>query len=96
MIDFIERLKEQTGIKIGMSKEEAFEKFRFWREKMKTCQRCEDKDLFQYCPFHLICEEADYVRNVEGNDNRSRIDEIDGSKALRTALSENRKRASVR
>jgi hypothetical protein len=89
--------QEKLGIHYGMEKEEALEKFREWRERMKTCRRCEGEKLVDYCEIHLICEEADNEqRNAEGDDNGSRIIEINESQALRTSLFETRKRASLR
>ena len=101
MINQIEKWQEKLGIARGMSKEEALEKFREWRGKMKTCERCMDEDenkkYVQFCPIHLICEEADNEqRNVEGNDNRGRIVEANESKALRTIFFEGRKRDAIR
>ena len=88
--------RKELEIKIGMSKEEALEKFRQWRENMKTCRRCEGDKYISFCPIHLICKEADNVRDAEGNDNRGRAFKIDGFKALRIELSEARKRTSIR
>lgn len=87
----------ELGIEKGMSKEEAFEKFTAWQLKKKTCQRCEGDKYFDYCPIRLVCREANDVRdNAQGNDNRSRITEIDGSKTLRVEISEERERISLR
>lgn len=53
-----DRCRNELGIEIGMSKEQALEKFMEWREKEKTCQRCEGDKYVCFCPIHLICEEA--------------------------------------
>jgi len=88
--------RQELGIEVGMSKEEALEKFTAWQLKKKTCQRCEGDKYFEYCPIRLVCKEANDVRNVEGDDNRSRINEINGSKTLGIELSSARKRVSLR
>jgi hypothetical protein len=51
--------REKLGVEPGMSKEETLSKFPGWRVTKKTCERCEEKDLSEFCPLHLICEEAD-------------------------------------
>ncbi len=94
--EIVKNWQEKLDIHFGMTKEEALEKFREWREKMKTCQRCEGEKLVEFCPIHLICKEADNVRHVERNDDRGRTFEINGSETLRTALSEERKRIPLR
>ncbi len=86
----------ELGIEKGMSKEEAFEKFREWQLNKKTCQRCEGDKYFEYCPIRLVCKEADNVRDAERDDDRGRTFEINGAEPLRTVLSETRKRASLR
>jgi hypothetical protein len=92
----IDWIRERAGITLGMSKDEALEKFRLWRERMRTCQRCECDKYIDFCPFHLICMEADDVRDAEGNDNGDRVVEADGAETLRAGISETRKRASLR
>jgi len=87
--------REDLGIKAGMSKEEAFEKFREWQQTKKTCQRCEGEKYKDCCPVHLICEEAN-ERNAKRNDNGRRTSQIDEPKTLRAELSQARKRASLR
>jgi len=94
--EIINHWQGKLDIHFGMSKEEAFEKFRGWREKKKTCQRCEGEKLIEFCPIHLICKEADNVRDAERNDNRGRTFKTDGLETVRTGLSEARKRASIR
>lgn len=62
----LDHYREELGIKIGMSKEEALEKFREWRLTKKTCDRCEGEKYVAFCPFHLICKEAmDYESRGE-------------------------------
>jgi len=94
--EMTETWQERLNIQYGMSKEEALENLRIWREKMKTCQRCECDKHVQFCPIHLICEESNNERNVEGDDNRGRIAQINEPEDLRTELSQARKRASIR
>jgi hypothetical protein len=91
----IETWQEKLNIHYGMEKEEALENFREWREKMKTCQRCECDKYLEFCPIHLICEESN-VRDAERNDNRGRIAQTNESKTLRTELSQARKRVPIR
>ena len=50
--------QEELGIKFGMSKQDALERFREWRDSKKTCERCEGSQYKIYCPYALICEEA--------------------------------------
>jgi len=94
--------KEEFGTETGMPKEEAFEKFLEWKDSKKTCTRCEEKQYTRYCPVHLICKQADeeeVVKNVgdaKGNDNRTRVNEADGSQTLRAKLSQARKRNAIR
>lgn len=89
--------REELGIKIGMSKEEALEKFRTWRERMKTCERCEGEKYIEFCPMHLICKEADNEQqDVGGNDHRSRIDELNEVEGIRTRIFKNRQRTPIR
>jgi hypothetical protein len=90
----IEGWREELGIKLGMSKEEAFEKFRTWRESKRTCQRCEGEKLAEYCPVNNICKEAD--ENVRGNDDRDGTAETSQPETVRANLLEERKRAPVR
>jgi hypothetical protein len=85
------RLK--LGIEVGMSKDEALEKFRVWREKMKTCERCEGEKYVEFCPIHLICKEAD---NVGRNDNGNRTNEVNEPQAPRACIFENRERVAIR
>jgi len=85
------------GVTYGMSKEEALEKFREWRERKKTCQRCEGESLVEFCPIRLICMEAENVRNnAERDDNRSGTFKTPELEAVRTSIVEGRKRASIR
>jgi hypothetical protein len=88
--------RSELGIKVGMSKSEAFEKFREWQMKKKTCQRCEGEKLVQFCPIHSICMEAQNERDAEGDDNGSGINQINGLKTLRIEVSEARKRTAIR
>ncbi len=89
--------QEELNICFGMSKEDAFENFRQWREGKKTCQRCEGEKYVESCPIKNICKEADNERtDVVGNGNRSRNVEAVEHKALRTNEFEARKRASIR
>jgi hypothetical protein len=89
--------QEQLNIHYGMTKEEAFENFRTWREKKKTCQRCEGEKYTEYCPVNLICKEADTdERSITGDVDRSRDVEAVEHKAVRTQFHEERKRTSVR
>jgi hypothetical protein len=85
--------RDEIGIKLGMTKQQALEKFAAWRANKKTCFRCEGEKYIDYCPIHLICKEAD---NVTGDDNRGGTLQTDESKALRTEIFEARKRASIR
>jgi hypothetical protein len=57
--------REELGVVPCMSKEEALGRFREWRESKKTCQRCEDQDLSQYCPIRLVCQEADRMEEED-------------------------------
>jgi len=94
--------KEEFGIETGMPKEEAFQKFLEWKDSKKTCTRCEENQYTRYCPVHLIRKQADeeeVVKNVgdaKGNDNRTRVNEADGSQTLRAKLSQARKRNAIR
>ena len=93
----IQYRQQKLGIQFGMSKEEAFERFGAWREKIKTCHRCEGEKYMEYCPIHLICKEVDNEqRNVTGDDYRGGVFEIDESEALRADVFKTRKRASLR
>jgi len=47
-----EHWREKLGVKIGMTKEEALEKFLEWQVNKKTCQRCEGEKYIDYCPIH--------------------------------------------
>ncbi|MBM4338795.1 MAG: hypothetical protein FJ110_04565 [Deltaproteobacteria bacterium] len=95
--DEIERWQNVLNIHYGMSKEEAFERFREWRERKKTCQRCEGENLVEYCPIRSICMEADYVRdNAKGNDHGGRTFETFEPETFRASLFEARAKASVR
>jgi hypothetical protein len=64
-----EHWREKLGIKVGMTKEEALECFREWRSSKKTCERCDGTEYVEFCPVHLICEEADtaQIAEVKGN-----------------------------
>jgi len=56
-----EEWREGLGIIIGMTKEEALNKFIEWQGKKKTCQRCQE-ELYQYrifCQIRSVCEEAE-------------------------------------
>lgn len=88
--------REKLGIEIGMTKDQALEKFIDWQQNKKTCQRCEGDKYVDYCPIHLICEEAQNERDAKGNDNRGRTSQTDEPKTLRTELSQTRERASLR
>ena len=50
--------REELGIELGMSKEEALEKFLEWQASKKACQRCEGKKYVEFCPYNLICREV--------------------------------------
>ena len=58
--------REKLGIEIGMTKDQALEKFIDWQQNKKTCQRCEGDKYVDYCPIHLICEEAQNERDAKG------------------------------
>jgi len=60
-----EHWREKLGIEIGMSKEQALECFREWRDSKITCERCDGTEYVSFCPVHLICEEADHVQIAE-------------------------------
>lgn len=96
--EMVRNWQEQIDIHFGGSKEEALEKFRAWREKKKTCQRCEGEKYVECCPIKLICKEAneDERDNVTGNVDRGRNVEVAKHKTLRTEQIEVRKRASIR
>ena len=94
--EIIENWQDKLNISFGMSKEEALENFRIWRETKKTCQRCEFDKYVQFCPIHLICEDANNERDAKRNDNRGRTSQINEPKTIRTELSQTRKRTSLR
>ena len=94
--EIVNHWQDKLDIHFEMIKEEALEKFRAWREKIKTCQHCEGEKLIEFCPIHLICKEANNVRHAERNDNRGRTFKTNGLETVRTGLSEARKRASIR
>jgi len=88
--------RQKLDIKIGMSKEEALEKFRVWRESKKTCARCEGEKYVEFCPIHLICKEAENVGgDATRNDNRKRVARNTESETVRTRLSKARERNSL-
>lgn len=87
----------ELEVHYGMDREEALEKFRVWREKKKTCLRCECEKYVEYCEIHLICEEANKdERPTSGDVDRGRNVEAIKHKALRIDQFEARKRASIR
>jgi len=89
--------REKMGIQVGMSKDEAVDRFIEWRASKKTCERCEGDKYIEYCPVHLICKEADeYERNATRNDNGSGVTEAVKFKAIRADISQERKRSSLR
>lgn len=88
--------REKLRIEVGMSREEALDRFVEWRSTKKTCQRCEGEKYVDCCPVHLICEETDYVGDAARNDHGSGVVEAPQSQTLRTGLSEKRKRTSLR
>ncbi len=90
--------QEELNIRYGMPEEEAFENFRIWREKKKTCQRCEGEKYTESCPIKNICKEADRDERTDakGNDDRRGIDEINGRKTLRIGDFEKRERVPIR
>ncbi len=94
----LEKRWQKLGTEIGMTKDQALEQFRTWREKMKTCSRCEGEKYVDFCPVHLICKEAtDYEqRNVEGDDHRDGAVEVDELETLRVGIFENRERNALR
>jgi hypothetical protein len=65
---FSERQAEM-GIEVGMTKEQAWECFREWRDSKKTCERCNGTEYVSFCPVHLICEEADTAQEAEVRGN---------------------------
>lgn len=85
--------RDRLGIEIGMTKEQALERFIAWRSNKKTCFRCEGEKYIDYCPLHLTCEEADNAaRNVDGGG----VVQTNEPEALRSGLFEKRKRATIR
>lgn len=95
----LEDYQEALGIYLGMSKQEAFENFRVWQETKKTCQRCEGEKYKEYCPFHLICKQAEEEkddRDAERDGNRGRVVKADEPERVRVSLSEERERSSLR
>lgn len=56
---YLQALREKLGIKLGMSKEEALEKFMQWKADKRTCERCEEDKLSQFCDLRSICKEAE-------------------------------------
>jgi len=50
--------RDRLGILPGMSRHEALEKFRAWREDKATCRRCEEKDYTKFCPVATVCRQA--------------------------------------
>ncbi len=97
MINDISHWREVLEISVGMSKEQALEKFAEWRSTKKTCQRCEGEKLTDYCQLKLICMEVDYVNgNASGNDNRRRTSKAFESKTVRTPVSTDRVRTPLR
>ncbi len=70
--------QEKLGIEFGMTKQEALEKFHQWREKKKTCERCECESYLSYCPVRLICEEAEEGEH-EYESARGQIDSGSGA-----------------
>jgi hypothetical protein len=100
----IGRIRERTGISIGMSREEALERFSAWQEKIKTCGRClPDFEYSEFCPFIFICKEIQAAEEVRENvttirrdDNRSRVDEDFRVEPQRIKLLTNRKRDALR
>ena len=50
--------QERLSISIGMTIQEAIEKFLAWQENKKTCERCGGVEYFNYCPVRLVCKEA--------------------------------------
>jgi len=57
------------GIEVGMTKDQALECFREWRDSKKTCERCNGTEYVSFCPVHLICEEADTAQEAEVRGN---------------------------
>ncbi len=92
-----EHWQKELNIYFGMSKQQALENFRAWRENKKTCQRCEGEQYAEYCPIHEICEEGDKdERPITGNVDRSRNVEAVKYKGFRIDEFEARKRTSIR
>lgn len=100
----IERLREKTGIEVGMSEQEALERFSALQEKIKTCGRClPDFEYKEWCPFIFICKEIqaqeevrENVTTIRRDDNRSRVDEDFRVEPQRLKLLTNRKRDALR
>ena len=85
--------RDKLGIHIGMTKAQALDKFISWRENKRTCLRCEGEKYIEFCPVHLICEEAN---NADWNDNGGGTVQANEHETLRTGLSEKRKRTPLR
>ncbi len=88
--------QEKLNIHFGMSKDEALNQFVEWRTEKKTCQRCEGDKLTEFCSIHLICQEADNVRDASRDDNRRRTSEVAQSETVRANLSQKRERVAIR
>lgn len=89
--------RAELAIELGMTKDQALEKFLEWQGTKKTCQRCEGEKYWDYCPIRLICKEANNVRNDAQRDvDRGRTAETPESEAVRAQFSAARERASIR
>jgi hypothetical protein len=96
--EMVSKWQENLNVHYGMNQEQALENFRAWREKKKTCIRCEGEKYVDYCEIKTICKEAneDERDNVTGNADRGRNVEVTKYKALRTNESKTRQRTSLR
>jgi hypothetical protein len=77
--DSREYWRKILGIEIGMTKQEAMQKFREWQEANRTCSRCEGENLVDFCPVRLICEEAKREEGMEYESARGQVDSGTGS-----------------
>jgi hypothetical protein len=65
----VQHWQEKLGIYPGIGREQALEKFREWRDSMKTCERCEDKELTKFCPVYSLCIQSN--EEVEENGRKT-------------------------